>query len=121
MEGFQKIVLFSAIIILIIVLVIIGVVLVSVKSSETWPPMVPEYWGITGLDISGNNMAKCVNIKDLGRCPANSGDEHLIMDFNSPMFTGDNGTCAKYAWAKKCDVTWDGITYGVNNPCQTTA
>ena len=124
MEGFQNIVLFSAIIILIIVLVIIGVVLVSVKSSETWPPMVPEcpdYWGITGLDISGNNMAKCVNIKDLGRCPANSGDEHLIMDFNSPMFTGDNGTCAKYAWAKKCDVTWDGITYGVNNPCQTTA
>ena len=84
-------------------------------------PECPDYWGITGLDVSGNKLAKCVNIKDLGSCPADSGDKHLTMDFNGPMYTGDNGTCAKYKWANNCNVTWDGITYGVNNPCQTTS
>lgn len=123
MKGFQKIVLFSAIIILIIVLVVIGTVLANGKSQATWPPMVaqcPDYWGITGLDTSGNSLAKCVNIKDLGSCPAASGDKHLTMDFNGSVYTGANGDCAKYTWANKCNVTWDGITYGVNNPCQTS-
>ena len=36
MEGFQKIVLFSAIIILIIVLVIIGTALAGAKNNEAW-------------------------------------------------------------------------------------
>ena len=122
MEGFQKIVLFSAIVILIIVLVIIGIALVSAKNSETWPPLVsdcPDYWAIAGLDVSGNSMYKCVNVKDLGTCPADDGQQHQIMDFNGPMFTGSDGSCAKYKWAKKCKVTWDGITYGVNDVCQT--
>ena len=39
------------------------------------------------------------------------------MNFNNAPYTGDNGTCNKYIWAKKCGVTWDGITYGVENPC----
>jgi len=118
MEGFQKIVLIGAIIILIITLVTIGVVLAQAK-NENWPPVIPncpDYWLIDG---SGNNT-KCINQKDLGGCPAKSGDNHLIMDFNSSAFTGSNGMCAKYNWAKTCDVSWDGITYGVQNPCQTT-
>jgi len=124
MSGFQKIVLFSAIIILLIVLVIIGIALASAKNNEEWPPLVPDcpdYWAITGLDISGNNMYKCVNIKDLGVCPAKDGEKHQTMDFNTSMFTGSNGTCAKSRWAKQCKVSWDGITYGVNDPCQTTS
>ena len=119
MEGFQKIVLFAAIIILIIALVVIGVSLSYAKDTETWPPLTPDcpdYWVIDG---SGNN-ASCVNVKDLGRCPPQSGDKHLTMNFNGSAFTGDNGNCAKYTWAKRCGVTWDGITYGVNNPCQTS-
>ena len=93
MEGFQKIVLFSAIIILIISLIIIGTAL-SYAKNTTWPPMVPncpDYWLIDG---SGNE-SKCINIKDLGTCPANEDDKHLIMDFNTAAFTGSNGTCAK--------------------------
>ena len=39
------------------------------------------------------------------------------MDFNTPYFRGSDGTCNKYKWAKSCDLTWDGITYGVANPC----
>jgi hypothetical protein len=118
MEDFQKFVLFAAIIILIIALVFIGVALKQTKDQD-WPPIVsdcPDYWLIDG---SGNNTT-CTNIKDLGTCPPKSGDKHLTMNFNIPAFTGSNGTCAKYMWAKKCGISWDGITYGVNNPCQTT-
>lgn len=118
MEAFQKLVLFSATIILMVALVFIGVAL-SYSKDQVWPPMTPEcpdYWLIDG---SGNNT-KCVNMKDLGTCPAQSGDKHLKMDFNSGAFSGSNELCAKYTWATKCGVSWDGITYGANNPCQTT-
>ena len=119
MEGFQKMVLISAIVILIIALVIIGISLNSAVSNEDWPPIVPEcpdYWVIDG---SGNNT-RCINVKDLGVCPAKSGEKHQIMSFQSDSFTGDNGSCNKNNWAKKCQVSWDGITYGVQNPCQTS-
>ena len=119
MEGFQKAVLIVAVIILIIALVVMGLVLASGKKGETWPPLVsdcPDWWVIDG---SGNN-ATCSNVKDLGVCPANSGDKHQVMNFNSSAFTGDNGTCAKYNWANKCKVSWDGITYGIDNPCSTS-
>jgi len=119
MEGFQKTILFAAIVILIIALLFIGFAL-SASQGQTWPPMVPscpDYWTIDG---SGNNTT-CVNVKDLGTCPAQSGQQHLTMNFNNSPYTGSNGTCAKYTWATGCDVTWDGITYGVSNPCQTTS
>jgi hypothetical protein len=119
MEGFQKIVLFSAIIILIIALIFIGVALTYAKDKD-WPPMVPQcpdYWTIDG---SGNNTT-CENTKDLGTCPSNGGNKHLVMNFNSPSFSGSQGNCNKYKWASNCDISWDGITYGVNNPCQTSS
>lgn len=118
MEGFQKFVLFSAIIILIIALVFIGIAL-SKTEDQQWPPITaqcPDYWLIDG---SGNNTT-CINIKDLGTCKPQNGDKHLKMNFNGAAFSGQNGMCAKYTWANKCGITWDGITYGVNNPCQST-
>ena len=116
MESFQKIILISAIVILLIALVFIGLALSKVKDQQ-WPPMVPncpDYWEIDG---SGNNT-KCIDTKDLGTCPAQNGQQHLTMDFNTPAFSGSNGNCAKYTWAQKCGISWDGITYGVTNPCQ---
>jgi len=118
MDGFQKTVLFVAIAILIIALILIGFVLAAGKDSQ-WPPMVPncpDYWIADG---SGNN-AKCINVKDLGTCPATSGSRHLTMDFNVAPYVGSNSLCAKYTWAKNCGVAWDAVTYGVANPCQTT-
>jgi hypothetical protein len=118
MEGFQKIVLIIAIIVLIISLVLVGILLRS-SSSETWPPLVPECpdWWIA--DGSGNNTT-CINIKDLGVCQAQSGEKHQTMNFNTSAFTGSNGLCAKYKWANNCKVSWDGITYGVENPCTSS-
>lgn len=116
MEWFQKIILYSAIIILIITLVLIGLSLKYSNKNYVWPPMIPEcpdYWVMDG---SGNN-SKCVNIQDLGTCPAQNGNTHLIMDFGTAPFVGAHATCSKYNWANKCGISWDGITYGAKNPC----
>ena len=118
MEGFQKIVLYSAIIILIISLVIIGISLSYAKSGQVWPPIVPQcpdYWVAEGSE----NNATCINVKNLGSCKATGGKKHLTMNFNQAPYVGADSTCAKYTWAKKCGLSWDGITYGINNPCQT--
>jgi hypothetical protein len=115
MEGFQKIVLYTAIIILIIVLIIVGIAFSYAKKSN-WPPLVsqcPDFWVTDG---SGNN-SQCINIKNLGICPPQSGNKFLKMNFNEAPFTGNNSTCSKFNWARRCNVTWDGITYGVSNPC----
>ena len=35
-------------------------------------------------------------------------------------FTGSNGACNKRNWADFNGISWDGITYGVSNPCYAT-
>ena len=69
-----------------------------------------DYW----VDLKGNGEA-CSNVKKLGVCNA----DDSTMNFNEMPFIGENGTCAKYRWATRCKVTWDGITSGVTNPCTT--
>ena len=99
-------------------LVVIGIALSKSSSSETWPPVVgecPDYW----VDMSGNGEA-CLNSHSLGRCNLPSANNKATMNFNKPPFTNDNGSCTKYKWASACKVTWDGITSGVKNPCDTT-
>lgn len=115
MASFQKIVLISAVVILLISLIFIGLALRQ-KRKQNWPPLIPEcpdYWEVSG---QGKNTV-CTNIKDLGSCPAESGKKHLTMNFNSPQFLGSTGLCNKYKWANNCKVSWDGVTYGAANPC----
>ena len=119
--NFQKIVLIMAIVLLIIILVAIGVTLSKSRREENWPPIVgecPDYW----VDMSGNGEA-CVNSNSLGRCniPNDANANANAMNFNQAPFTGDNGNCSKYRWATSCKVTWDGITSGVKNPCDTSS
>jgi hypothetical protein len=112
MANFQRIVVFIAIVLLILCLIIIGLVLVNSKNKQQWPPLVgdcPDYW----IDLSGNG-ARCVNVKNLGNSAPSP------MDFTSSVYTGSTGTCNKYKWATTYGLTWDGITYGVSNPCDTT-
>jgi hypothetical protein len=116
--SFQKTILVVAIIFLLINLVIISLGLTYSSKNNTWPPIVPDcpdYWESV-TDESGNNI-KCVNTKDLGVCNPSSGDAHLSMNFNQAPYVGDKSNCAKYTWANKCKVAWDGINYGVKNPC----
>ena len=115
MEFFQKTVLIVAIVTFILCLILIGISLNNAK-NQSWPPIVPscpDYWTVDG----SGNTAKCINIQNLGTCPVGGDSKHLIMDFNTDEFTGDNSSCAKYTWATNCNISWDGNTYGVQNPC----
>jgi len=119
MQSFQKVVLISAIVVLILVLIFIGFVLNNATES-VWPPIIgecPDYW----VDMSGNG-SMCTNVKDLGNgtCKPTGSNKYLTMDFTQPAFLGGNSMCAKYKWATSCGVTWDGITYGIENPCDAS-
>lgn len=119
MEYFQKLILIVAGLILIIILVFIGINLANMKSNLTWPPNIPQcpdYWE---LDVSGNDIV-CKNVLNLGKCSSSTGSTNEVVNFSTSDFTGNNALCSKYTWAKNCGVSWDGITYGVDNPCSTT-
>ena len=118
--NFQKIILVIATLVLILLLVLIGFTLSKSKKSEAWPPIVgacPDYW----IDLSGNGES-CFNSHKLGKCnlPGDGNDNNNTMNFNQSPFNTDTGNCSKYKWAKNCQVTWDGITSGVSNPCDTS-
>jgi len=116
MGTFQKIILIMAVVILLITLVIVAFALHKSRNAF-WPPLIPscpDYWLSDG---SGNNIT-CTNVKDLGICNPTTGNKHLVMNFNTAPFIGTNGNCAKYTWANECKVAWDGLTYGVSNPCK---
>jgi len=117
--NFQKIILIIATVILILLLIIIGISLRNSSESMAWPPIIgdcPDYW----VDLSGNGGA-CLNSHSLGKCNLPGNDkEKNTMNFDNAPFNSANGLCAKYKWANSCGVTWDGITSGVKNPCDTT-
>ena len=113
MATFQSITVIIAIVILIIILIIVGIALVQGKKKAVWPPVIgdcPDYW----LDLSGNGAACMVNAQKV-----NQGTATVPMNFTLPTFSGSNGPCAKYTWAIQNNVSWDGLTYGVANPCTT--
>jgi hypothetical protein len=117
--SFQKIILGLALIGLIILLVIIGMSLSESSSQMVWPPVVgdcPDYW----VDLKGSGEA-CYNAKSLGKCNLPGTGEQNTMNFNVSPFNSDSTNCSKYTWATRCGVTWDGITYGVDNPCDTSS
>ena len=62
-------------------------------------------------DDGDTRVGSCYNVQDLGdsSCPK-------TMDFSDDYWTGTDGLCHKWTWAKKCDITWDGIT-DQSNPC----
>jgi hypothetical protein len=108
--DFQKTVIFLASLILMILLVVLGISMSYSKASISWPPTVgncPDYW----IDTNGDG-SNCVNTLNLG----NSGTPNT-MNFNTASFKGSNGNCRKNKWANHASVSWDGINYGVYNPC----
>lgn len=108
--SFQNVVLVIAVILLILCLIIFGVSLYNKKYHEVFPPVqstCPDYWV---EETNSANEKICVNDKGLGNSDCQS-----RMDFSNPPFTGSKSKilCAKEQWAKKCGLTWDGVT---NNP-----
>ena len=104
MDSFRSIILIVASCILILFLFIIGYSFYHERFNRKYPPVLaecPDYWDI----ISQGNNTRCSNVRKLGNenCPT-------IMDFSYSHWNGKDGLCNKYKWAKKCDLTWDGIT-----------
>jgi len=119
MATFQAIVSITAIVTLVLIFILVLLALQFAKNNGVWPPVLsqcPDYW----VDQSTNG-SKCVNVKDLGTCHASTSGAHTIMDFSTPNYRGSNGLCQKYNWATNCGISWDGITYGVTNPCAPPA
>jgi hypothetical protein len=111
MEYFQSAVLSVSVILLILCLIAIGISLYTAKFSEAYPPVLancPDYW----LDNSSGDASECVNEKGLGNAACQQ-----TMDFSGMGFSGQPGMCKKKAWAKSCDITWDGITNNDLLPC----
>ena len=115
---FQQKVLIIATVLLIVILIVVGMLLSITNETEIWPPIVgdcPDFW----VDMSGNGEA-CLNSQHLGRCNLPSNTKQNTKNFNESPFNGEDGKCRKYNWAKTCQITWDGITSGVKNPCDKT-
>ena len=119
MASFQTIVLRVAFFVLFILLIVIGYFIYKSKNSQNWPPLVgdcPDYW----VDL-GQNGSKCSNVKNLGTCNGSIAQgQHLTMDFSGAPYIGAQSLCSKSKWAKGCGITWDGITSGVNDPCDVS-
>lgn len=108
MNSFQKMVVIVLVVVLLIVCLVTFFVVHYAESNAAWPPIVsncPDYWE------QDDQTNLCINKKHLGTCQQDS------MDFNVAPFNSSDGDCSKYNWATKCNVSWDGITYGVSNPC----
>jgi hypothetical protein len=72
------------------------------KVGGEYPPMknrCPDYW-----EVQDENV--CRNTHAIGLCKT-GGDRD--MDFNDELFTGRKGDHYKCAWAKQCQVPWEGI------------
>lgn len=95
------------IIILIIIVVVLGFLFKNIFNKEFILKIkqsnCPDFW----KDLSNGNGSNCVNIQNLGKCSEKN------VDFTTSKWNGNNSMCKKYEWARKCDLTWDGIT---NNP-----
>lgn len=111
--NFQKSLLISSIVCFILVTLVVCIVLYRYNKNIEWPPHIPDcpdWWKSVGK----GDKQKCVNVKKLGTCNIK------YVNFNNPTFKGSQGNCSKYTWAKNCNVSWDGITYGVPNPCNSS-
>ena len=103
MDAFQKTTLVIASVILMICLVFEGVILSNKVGSQVYPPSVgncPDYW----LDVCGNGTV-CIDKYNPN---------------NSITFPVGVSTCNQYIATTAGQygyVPWDGINYGVPNPC----
>jgi hypothetical protein len=114
MRQFQKVATMLAVLVVVITLGMVGWTLSKRKTDVKWPPVVgecPDYW--EDISAQGNGSA-CKNKHRLGTCNLAPNDP---MNFTTSTFAGDTDGCQRYTWAQGCGVTWDGITYGVANPC----
>lgn len=121
----------NIVIIILVILLIITIIsfyfIASTNGNAPYPPTIPvcpDYYYQTGT-VNGNVI-----------CKALPGMEKTLKDsaltgtqltgcvnpyFNPDYYTGTNANCLKYTWYTNCNSipAWEGVTYGVTNPCST--
>ena len=113
--NFQKTLALIAFLLLIIIYIIYIISLKYNKtSSSTFPEIIADCHDYWNANVE-NGINVCSNIKNLGNiedtiCPT-------TMNFNIFPFNTEKGNCYKADWAKKCNLTWDGITNNSNANC----
>ena len=113
--SFQTISLYVMLAILIVLLIIIGYNMSNALKRTTWPPLrgdCPDFW----FD-QGTGGSRCtVNDNGVNRGTFTGTEQN----FARPPYTGSNGICEKKKWSEtNGQISWDGITYGVENVCRS--
>ena len=118
MNQFQKVVLISSTIILIVSLMFLAYFLTKSLHEDSYPAVIsdcPDFWDVTRNE-EGETI--CKNTSTINR-PAGTfrgiGEIKECRQVPTGKFSasGDNDDsvlCEKYEWAKKCNITWDGVT-----------
>ena len=114
MNTFQKTVLTISIIVLIFSLIILGLFLAKSLFEDSYPPVIsdcPDYWDVS---YNVNDEVVCKNTstinKGRGDVPGGECNDYPINKFLNNGSQNKDILCEKYQWAKKCDITWDGVT-----------
>lgn len=108
--SFQYTILKVALLVLIVFLGFMGYKMYKNRLDDVEQRIIgscPDYWRLSTI----NGKQKCENVKNLGKRTCSK-----IMDFSTQPYNLQNGLCAKFRWAKNCDLTWDGIT-NMKNLC----
>jgi hypothetical protein len=69
-----------------------------------------------GANCPAPGSALCYNVKSLPKEPVN-GDCKIKDPADFKAKFGNSTLCAQQTWAKRCGVTWDGVT-NVDNDCR---
>ena len=121
-----------------IVIIILGILLIitlisfyyiaSTPGKERYPksiPICPDYYYQKGNITSGGPVI-CQAMPTVLNAFTTAGVTDVnckTPSFDNSYYTGTNANCNKYKWATssacKSIPSWEGITYGVQNPCST--
>lgn len=121
LTKFNKITVTISIIILIFSLIFIFIYIRDSFKNKKYPPVIsdcPDYWDIK-RDKDDNII--CQNNSDINKGNRNYGcNNYNIALFNERGTSYNDLKCAKYNWAKKCKLSWSGVTNDENSCKDTT-
>jgi len=128
--NFNKTVLMVASVLLILGLIIIGLFISKNIEKSDFPPIIsdcPDYWNVVydntfvvDSNLNTNQKISCRNNSINSGRNVDSCRTYNANAFNSAGTTAADKICAKYRWAKSCDIHWDGISNNSQACANTT-
>ena len=149
--NFQKGVIVFFGILLVGILIFLGVSLNKNKKTRWPPitSPCPDYWldgpnpnQVAGTPYVSGSYCKPTYVSGTTGPYLNNPNNIQSMNFTTPSYMGSSGTCNMYNWSTGVsatagstvdldgnplgggsagNVSWDGITYGVSNPCNSSS